>query len=148
MSTKTTAKKSTKTPAAAASTRGLDPRLPKQGVANKRTYHEVDYTWKVINEHGGIKMTGGKLKAGGEEFISVSSAAKRLTGSETNGYAFFGLLGDKPKAAKKAKAAKPAKKSAKAKGGKAKKAGGSKKASKANSAAAPTAAESTATASE
>lgn len=134
MSKKSKPAKSTTT-----ATTELDPRLPKIGAVNTKVYREVTYTWKVTDKSGAIHISGGKLKRGGEDFASVSSAANHLTtmakaGGRVSGFVFFDLGakeggkmakaeakadgGGKPKARKPAKARKASKPKAKAKGAK------------------------------
>ncbi len=108
---------------ASKSTATIDPRLPKIGAIQQHTYRGTVYTWQVTDKTGAIRMSGGKLKRGGEDFASVSSAANHLTtlakaGGRVSGFVFFGLGakegGKMAKAAAKA-AGKPAKKTKAAK---------------------------------
>ncbi len=114
---------------ASKSTATIDPRLPKIGTVHKRTYRDVEYTWRVADKTGAIRMSGGKLKRGGETFSSISAAAEHLTvmakaKGKRCGYAFFGLGakagGVMAKAEAKAAGKKPAKSAKPAKKAKAK----------------------------
>lgn len=68
-----------------------DPRLPAVGTLIKREYRGVTHEVKVLDD---------SFSYGGERHRSLSGIARLITGQETNGFLWFGLLPrEKPKAA-------------------------------------------------
>lgn len=86
-----------------------DPRLPVAGTLIKRPYKGVTHEVKVLDD---------AFEYGGERHRSLSAIAKSITGQQTNGFLWFGLIpregkttvttGDAPQPAEK----RPAKKQA------------------------------------
>lgn len=59
---------------------------PKVGASFEKTYKGKTYTLTVVKTPGG---TG--YKVNGEVFTSPSTAAKSITGSEVNGWVWWGM---------------------------------------------------------
>lgn len=66
-----------------ASTRERDPRLPAVGTVLKRPYKGVAHEVKVLED---------AFEYGGGRHRSLSGIARQITGQETNGFLWFGLI--------------------------------------------------------
>jgi len=102
--------------------KGRDPRLPAVGTILKVIHKGKPAAMKVLED--GFEMSGNHYK-------SISAAAMAITGRSTNGFLFWGLIGNKKSAVKVEPKAAPKKAQAKPKAPKAKRGGKGKDGKKA-----------------